>query len=342
MTEQLTFGLDAPLSGIVVLGGRAASETVARFAGKHGIAVSFFTGPRQKDLPAFDGGPLYKRLEELGHKVRFVDDIKKCGDGPYKRAEPGTIILGFSAPFPMDAELLELYGGRAINAHGTPLPRYRGGGGFSWPILVGDRKGAVTLHLVTNAWGDNGPLIVQEPFDFPADLRYPGDYETHMQQREGPVINDFLEGLHEGRTFELTPQDDNTSTFMPRLHTPSQAYIDWSWPGDSIERFVLAFSHPYPGAMTFGRNGQEVRMFDCRFDPALTLPHPFINGVVFRKTEGRCFIACEGGTLIVDEADMECGRPPSIGDRLHTPHELLDKALAFHPSYSADGISNSG
>ena len=342
MGQSANFKLDAPMSRIVLLGARATSETVARFAAEHGIDLAVFSAPRQTDLATFDGIPLHERMASLGFPVSFTNDIRQLDGGPYQLAGPGAILLSLSCPYGVDEELVDLYGGRAVNVHGTPLPEYRGGGGFSWPILAGDRRGSVSIHLMIPGQRDDGPLLLQQAFNYPPDLRYPRDYEACLDRRtEGP-LRSFLEGLRRGESFEARPQDDNASTFMPRLHTPSQAYIDWSWRGDLIERFVLAFSHPYPGAMTFGRDGQVARMFDCRFDPAFALPHPFINGIVFRETEGRCFIACEGGILIVDEDDMKSGQPPTIGDRLHTPHELLDKALAFHPSYSADGISDPG
>ena len=104
MIEKEYFGLDVPLSRIIVLGGRASSETVAFFADSHDLEVSFFCGHRQKSLTAFDGGLLHKRLNDLGHDVYFVDDIVDCDGGPYQLAMPGAILLSFGSPFPMVAE----------------------------------------------------------------------------------------------------------------------------------------------------------------------------------------------------------------------------------------------
>ena len=135
------------------------------------------------------------------------------------------------------------------------------------------------------------------------------------------------------------PQDETKATYFPRLNTPSQAWIDWSWPGDEIEPFVRAFSYPYEGVRTIV-NDKIVNLFDCVFEKREVHPHSFFNGIVFRIHGARHHVACNGGTLIIDEQHVITEKPLKLGDRFFTPRHVLDDALAFRPVYTPSGLKN--
>jgi methionyl-tRNA formyltransferase len=158
------------------------------------------------------------------------------------------------------------------------------------------------------------------------------------------AVNDARHGLHEvlegilaGRQFELSSQDEAASTYFPRLDTISHGWIDWSWPGAMIERFVLAFSHPYSGARTTLQN-REVRILDCRFQADPRHEHRFFDGLVFRYHEKRCFVACRDGTLYFDDSDVLTERPIRAGDRLFTPQQKLEAAMQTRATFTPSGL----
>ncbi|MEK9662967.1 MAG: hypothetical protein VW644_14775, partial [Alphaproteobacteria bacterium] len=254
-----------------------------------------------------------------------------------------------ASPYPLDEALFAAYGGRVVNLHAAPLPGWRGGGGLSWAIMSGDRQGGGTFHVLTpydtetrDMHPDDGPVLRKFAFRYPDACRRPRDYETYFDTVAEPHMLGLLADLHGGARIALAPQLAAESRFLPRLNTDDHGLIDWSWPGDSLERFILAFSHPYPGARTYVRDGAAVRIFEARFVADAALQHPFIGGIVFRIDGGAADVACAGGYLRLPLAEIAAETALVAGDRLFTPRALLDGALATRSVYAAHGKVGAG
>ena len=203
-------------------------------------------------------------------------------------------------------------------------------------MLSGDRTGRSLFHLVTPRV-DDGDIVFQRSYTFPPGVRYPSDYLVFAEKIDRESLVELLESIYEGRALNLFSQDESDATFFPRLNTALQGSIDWSWPGEAIERFVLAFSYPYEGATTFCR-AKPVNLLDCRFDPSLIHDHPFFNGLVFRDHAGFIYVAVPDGTIVIEKRHIVSPENIRIGDRFHTPQELLDRALEIRPVYTPEGI----
>src|SRR5207237_9880737 len=163
-----------------------------------------------------------------------------------------------------------------------------GGGGYYWQIVARDRSGNSLVHLGTERI-DDGPVIDERAYVFPGHLRRPIDYLGHAEKMDHEFLGAFLMKVSEGFSFPLRLQNENISTYFPRLNSERQGYIDWTWPGDAIERFILAFSTPYPGAKTFLRD-KEVHIFDARFRSGAQPQHPFFVGLVVRSFNERIYV----------------------------------------------------
>lgn len=327
------------LRRILVLGFGTMTVHVARFCAEHGIAMVAISGPRHAEVRAGDGTLLIDAIRAAGAEVRIIDDIRRCDEGPYQLADDGTAVLSFGSPYIIRQDLIDAYAGRVVNSHGAPLPEWRGGGGFSWRIMAGDRRGNALFHLVTPRI-DDGDIVLQQAYQFGAGVRYPRDYIAEAGRQNAALLDELLAGMRDGREFELTVQDEAASTYFPRLNTQQQAWIDWSWDGEAIERFVLAFSYPYPGARTqLGDN--DVTIFDARFCSGGP-QHPFFNGLVMRSHDGVMAVSCRGGLLEIPLEHMEAGKLPRIGDRLTTAPELLDSALSQRIVYTPTGLKARG
>jgi methionyl-tRNA formyltransferase len=324
------------LSRIVLIGAGQLTPTAVQFAVANGIEVFVFTGPRQRELELLEGGLLGDELARLGVEMRVVEDLRACESGPFDLAGDGALAFSIGSPFIIRQDLIDLYGGRILNSHGAPLPEWRGGGGFSWRILAGERRGRTCFHLVTPAI-DAGDIVFMRDYEFPAETRYPRDYMAYAVDDARRGLQEMLEGILAGCQFELSSQDEAASTYFPRLDTNSHGWIDWSWPGAMIERFVLAFSHPYSGARTTLQN-REIRIFDCRFQTDPRHEHRFFDGLVFRCHEKRCFVACRDGTLSFDVSDVLTERPIRVGDRLFTPQQKLEAAMQTRATFTPSGL----
>lgn len=321
---------------IILLGSGLTGTAVAEFAAESNIALEMLVGTRQANTALDEGHLLIDYMRSLGAKVQVVDSLRGLEDGPYQTADENTLVLSLGSPFIIRQELIDLYDGRVINSHGAPLPVWRGGGGFSWRILAGDRRGTVCFHLVSSGI-DDGKIIAQRHYEFPPSARYPRDYMAFAQAEERKDLTELLTRLLAGELLTVTEQREEDATYFPRLNTDTQGYIDWQMPGPEVERFVLAFSYPYSGAKSFVRENPVV-IYDAKFVADQMLNHTYFRGLVFRDHADHKYIACEGGYLIVSDEHISANTAIVTGDRMHTPHSFIESSLALRPVYTPKGL----
>ena len=154
------------------------------------------------------------------------------------------------------------------------MPENRGGGGFSWQVMSGNKQGYCQLHLVDEGI-DTGNIIFMEEFLFPNHCRLPRDFDEFYQNKLFEIFINLMNRLvNERVTFQLNTQLEYLSTYWPRLNTNIHGWIDWSWSLEEIERFICAFDHPYTGAKTF-LEGHQVVLRNCRTEYSEGRFHPF-------------------------------------------------------------------
>ena len=139
-----------------------------------------------------------------------------------------------------------MFDNKLINAHGTRLPENRGGGGFSWQIMSGNKQGYCQLHLVDEGI-DTGNIIFTEEFLYPIHCRIPRDYDEYYQDKLYKIFTNIMGLLViEKMNFQINTQLDYHSTYWPRLNSDIHGWIDWNW-SNQIDRFICAFDFPYSG-----------------------------------------------------------------------------------------------
>jgi methionyl-tRNA formyltransferase len=195
--------------------------------------------------------------------------------------------------------------------------------------MENDRRGRTCVHVIVPGM-DEGDMVLAADYEFPPSARIPRDYQRYSLEQAKPALTTFLASLAKGEPLKRLPQDHSSATYFPRLNTEAQAWIDWSWPGAKIESFILAFSHPYPGAKTALR-GETTHIFDARFVPGTG--HPFFAGLIVRSGP---VVACIDGTIVCDE--VQTPMLLRVGDRLVTPEAKLRQALEVRPIYTPKGL----
>lgn len=304
---------------------------VAALARKAKADVTVLTSKRQIGARDPFGHLLADLIVQAGGQIEEAENLT-----PLMARDPaGAIVLSFGSPWIFRADFLAHFGGRVINSHAAPLPEWRGGGGFSWRILADDRRGASCFHLVTPGI-DDGDIVLYRPYQFPKSLRLPREWEDHAIKHEKAALTQLIDGFAKGRGFVLRRQQESRSTYVPRLYTPTHAWIDWRWTATDIERFVLAFSHGYPGARTC-IGDEEARIFDVRKVKAART-HPFMNGLVIRATVDDVHVQVTDGRLAIRRSDIEGVTRLREGDRFWTPAAMLDRAYATRVSYGPEGL----
>ena len=93
-----------------------------------------------------------------------------------------------------DYVIKDLFKKKLYNMHGTRLPQNRGGGGFSWQIMMGNRLGFCQLHLVDKGV-DTGDIIKTEEFLYPPSCRIPKDYINLYREKNMHFITSFIKEI---------------------------------------------------------------------------------------------------------------------------------------------------
>jgi methionyl-tRNA formyltransferase len=325
---------------LVIMGGTQRVVNLVQVGRSLGFDARVLSSSRllQDRLHVNSPATLQDELNDLQVPCQCVDDLGKFDFDDLVTDQALGISLG--APWIFREDVIRRFQGRLINGHGARLPEDRGGGAYSWQIMRGTRTGVHLFHLVDEGV-DTGDIVYWREFIFPARCRTPQDYMDYSAEREKGFFTDFLGLVRSGASFPVTRQQESFSTYFPRLHTLTHGWIDWTWKRDEIRRFVDAFDDPYPGASTICR---DRRVFlKGAHDDAKTPPfHPFMAGLVYRVSSVGVFVACTDGGLIVeritDEAGSDVGRDLRPGQRLVTPPDKLEEALAFQAVYTPRGL----
>ena len=261
-----------------------------------------------------------------------VNSLKKL---PIKYSN--AIAFSFGAPWIIKQDFINLFNNNIYNFHGAKLPQNRGGGGFSWQILRELNYGMCLVHRIDTGI-DTGEIIQYEEFLYES-CKKPEDYMEMYINKNTLFIQNFIKKILSDLPPHPVKQSEYFSSYWPRLNTEKHAWINWNWTGLDIYKFICAFDSPYVGAHTF-LNGVKVYLKDAFWDTNDGNFHPFQAGIIYRYTDEYYAIATKGGTLIIKSISDENQRKILIqhGDRLHTPHEYLEKALEERVIYTPAGI----
>lgn len=319
-----------PIRRLLLLGGGDLLLRLAEVGRQRGLAVDVITSPDQsKERLPGAGRSLAAALREIGIKPAVIAKFEQAKTAQLIGDTRATFALSVGARWIFRPDKLERwFGGKLLNLHGTRLPQNRGGGTWSWQILMGNRFGFCQLHLV-DAGIDTGPIVVSEEFIYPAACRTPLDYMAYAADQYARLIGEFLDSMKaRPRTFTCVAQPEYLSTYWPRLETATHGWIDWRWDASLLERFICAFDEPYGGAQTLW-NGRTVRLkraFANREDQSF---HPFQSGAVYRTNKRWLCIAAEGGSIVVEDLRDERGATVladvRAGDAFTTPPDQLLK-----------------
>jgi methionyl-tRNA formyltransferase len=330
-----------PIRRCILLGGTPLLLRLARECRKKDLEVLIITSPRH----AAEIVESNKTFEQLCRDEKFVYIVTHTIDSSEIREAVGSmehsVALCKAGAWLFTQKMIdEIFQGKLLNSHGTRLPVDRGGGGFSWQIMRGDRKGICLVHLIDEGVDTGGILATQE-FDFPASCRLPKDYDAYHDAKNLAFISAMLDDMHKSaKKYEVKAQDESKSSYNPRLHTLTHGWIDWNWTADEIERFACAFDAPYAGAQTRW-NGAVVHIRNVFAKKPQIARHPFESGIIFRKDEHGAWVVAREGDLLVTDVEDENGKSIlaniNVGDRLITTSEDLGKAKQ-RVVYDAKGV----
>lgn len=314
---------------VVLLGGGAEIVSIAKFVIAQGKAVQIITSPRHA-VEVFDpAGTIEECAKEANIPFLVAEDIASSQAMAAIGDMKGAVALSLGAAWIFKPQMIaDVFLNRLFNLHGTRLPQNRGGGCWSWQILMGNRFGFSLLHVIDGGV-DTGDIVAFREFLYPAFCRTPADYMAYYAEQNFGFVSEFLQRAFSGTTaVPLKGQPEYLSTHWPRLNTNIHGWIDWSWRAEQLDRFICAFDEPYAGAQTLW-NGEPIRVKSVLADYADINCHPAQSGIVFRKNQNWLVVACNGGNIIVQCVLNSAGKDildrVRVGDRFSTPQAMLEQ-----------------
>lgn len=170
----------------------------------------------------------------------------------FKKLKPDiALCVAYGPPF-FTQELIDIPKYKIVNIHPSPLPKYRGATPGPWQIINGETSSSVCFFQI-DALPDHGPIIANLPFNIKSTWTS-HDFYSHAFNLAGLNLQTILKSYISNPT-KLTVQDHSQKTYFPKL-SKENAKINWSWPTDKINRFVLALN-PWPIAWTEVKNSKN-------------------------------------------------------------------------------------
>ena len=255
-----------------------------------------------------------------------------------------NIALSISCRNIIKSPLIDFFAGKIFNLHDSFLPNERGGALNSWRILNGIDSMGCTIHHLDEGI-DTGAIVLQKETKISKPYPKPIDYLFAEVENGKWLIDVFIELILNSESIPSQKQDNEKSVYFPRLFTEKNGIIDLDWDIDHIERFIRAFSSPYPGAYSYYRD-KIIRFLDVIIDESMKKSfHPYGNGkVVTLMSEGSVRIIAGGHALIVKSVSVD-GKEETpakvlgVKHSLISPHEELLAARAYVPNTKAMNIA---
>ena len=129
--KNINFG---KINKFIIFGGGNFVLNLIKQMRKADCKVVIFTSKRYLD-EIIDSRPFSEHLDASGSAYYASKQINS--DLRVKKHVRSDVIgLSIGAPWIFNEKFIKSFGGKLINMHGTRLPQNRGGGGFSWQIML--------------------------------------------------------------------------------------------------------------------------------------------------------------------------------------------------------------
>ena len=239
---------------------------------------------------------LSKLLKNYNCKIYVV---KKISNYFFKKNFDikNSLLISAGSTWLIKSDIIKLFNKNILNIHQSPLPSLRGAVA-SYAKLFEIRAFQTCIHVI-NEQIDKGSVVVQK--DIFIDKKYdtPLKINNYLQKNNRELLKDFLISYFiKKKKVSYLKQNEFFSSYMPRLKTDLNGWIDWSQNVYELERFIGAFDQPYAGAKTY-LHGKQVSLMDVQLSCMEPSRHFFENGMVIRKFMDNIVISTIGGTLYV-------------------------------------------
>lgn len=239
--------------------------------------------PPVKELAVRHGIPVQQPI-----KVRAPEYVEEV-----RRIDPDLIVVvAFGQILPKT--LLDIPKHGCINVHASLLPAYRGAAPINWSIINGETETGVTTMMM-DVGLDTGDMLVKKATPI-APHEDAGSLHDRLTVLGAETMGETLDLLLAGRLVR-EKQDDSLSCYAPMLKK-EMGLIDWGMEPERIRNLMRGLT-PWPGVYTF-LDGKTLKLYRARVGTGSGTP-----GTVLKADKAGIEIACHGGSLIVEELQIE-------------------------------------
>lgn len=210
-------------------------------------------------------------------------------------------------------EVLGLASIAIINLHASLLPRHRGASCIQAAIDAGDdRTGITAMHVIGRL--DAGDVIHAKSVPIAPD-ETGGSLHDRLAELAPSVLLETLQRLAVGSAAR-TVQDEAVATYAPKLER-DDGRLDWSLSATTLARRIRAYD-PWPGTYTLVEEEGALKRLKI-FPPVAVTQTTLATGEV-RGGDGKLWIGCGEGTLLVQDVQPDGARRMSVKDYLCGRH----------------------
>lgn len=319
------------LKNIVFIGANQSLETLIKINSKLNINSFIATSKDQKKMMNINHP--YVVFDSIN--INFKNYIKK------NMNINETLFISLSSRWIFKKkDINNFFKKQLINFHPSRLPIDSGGGGYTWRIINNDRISNLLIHQI-NEKIDDGPIIFYETRIFPHSCKIPQDYFNFENNNIKSFYEKFIKYILKGHRFKLIQQPAYLKTYFPRLDSSINSWIDWSIKDVSLINFINAFDNPYSGAKT-KINNISVVIKKAHLHGGEVLNHEYFSGLIIRKEKNFIVVATGYSSVLLIEEVLDRSKNNivsklKLGDRFHTPSNLINKSLKERVYFNSRG-----
>ena len=246
--------------------------------------------------------PVKARAMELGLPVIevenldddcFVEELESC------RADLFVVVAFRILP----RRVLNIPEKGSINLHASLLPKYRGAAPIHWAVMNGEEKTGCTVFFL-NDRVDTGDILKQEDVSIGPD-ETTGEVYERLKETGSALLLEAVNEI-EDENYSTYPQNDAEATPAPKLFT-ADCRVDFSMKAQQVHNKIRGLS-PFPTA--WGElDDLRFNMYRSRRGPDVSLKPGQLELV-----DDQLLVGCSGGTVILDEVQIEGKRKMSGKD----------------------------
>ena len=222
-------------------------------------------------------------FEETCNEKSYVEKIKKLN------ADIGIVC---SYNYKLSSDFLKTTKMGYINCHPSKLPYYRGAAPYFHVINNGEKKSAITLHLMEETF-DTGDIIYQKEFDV-LPIETMGTIFNRTNYMLSDALIEILSLLENGGKLNPIPQD-KTGIYPDAPKVDGNFKIRWKNSIFEIERLIRA-CNPFYNAFSFFR-GVNIKVIQSRI---IEKEHNLKFGQIAFCNNENILIAASGGFVSLE------------------------------------------